>query len=298
MSKKDKQAEIPPQAFNLYDQYAHGMIDRRQFMAGLAGIAVGGMTAGSLLGALLPNYAQAQQVSFNDPEIQPRYQTFDSPKGHGEGRGYLVMPAGLEDKAPTVLVVHENRGLNPYIEDVARRLAKAGFIAFAPDALHPVGGYPGNDDTGRRLQSELDRDKIVADLVAAARYVKGLEQGNGKLGVVGFCFGGAIANRLAVEHPDLIDAAVPFYGSPPDLSLVPQLKAPLQIHLGELDTRINDQYPEYEAALKAHDANYDIFIYPGAHHGFHNDSTPRYNPEAAKLAWERTIAFFDKHLKQ
>src|SRR5690606_27179595 len=214
---------------------------------GLAGISVGGLTAGSLLSALLPNYAQAQQVSFNDPAIQPRYQTFDSPKGHGEGRGYLVAPAGLEGNAPTVLVVHENRGLNPYIEDVARRLAKAGFIAFAPDALHPVGGYPGNDDTGRRLQAELDRDKIVEDLVAAARYVKGLEQGNGKLGIVGFCFGGAIANRLAVEHPDLIDAAVPFYGSPPDLHLVPQLKAPLQIHLGELDARINDQYPEYEA---------------------------------------------------
>lgn len=296
MSKKVAPPEIPAKAFELYDQYAHGVIDRRQFLTGLTSVAVGGLTAASLMGALLPDYAQAQQVSFNDPDITAAYREFDSPDGHGKGRGYLVMPKELKAKAATVLVVHENRGLNPYIEDVARRLAKAGFIAFAPDALFPVGGYPGNDDTGRSLQASLEPAKVIADLKAAARFVKAHEQGNGKLGVVGFCFGGAIANRFAVEMPDEVNAAVPFYGSPADISKVGQLKAPLQIHLGELDKRINDQYPAYEAALKERKAKYEIFIYPGANHGFHNDSTPRYDEKAAELAWSRTVAFFKTHL--
>lgn len=297
MSQNKSTKDIPPQAFELYDQYAHGMINRRQFLRGLTGVAVGGYTASTLMSALLPNYALAEQVSFNDPDIRPSYQTFPSPKGHEKGRGYLVYPARLEEPAPVVLVVHENRGLNPYVQDVARRLAKAGFIAFAPDALHPVGGYPGNDDKGRELQAGLDGDKVFADLVAAAEFARSVENSNGKLGVVGFCFGGSVANRLAAEHPDLIQAAVPYYGSPAELDRVKNIRAPLQIHLGELDERINRQYPEYEQALKEHGVRYEIFTYEGANHGFHNDSTPRYDKEAAELAWSRTIDFFARHLK-
>lgn len=298
MSENKPHSAIPHKAFELYDQYAHGAIDRRQFLTGLTSVAVGGLTVAGLMGALLPDYAQAEQVSFNDPDINATYREFDSPDGHGKGRGYLVYPAGLTRKAPAVLVVHENRGLNPYIEDVARRLAKAGFIAFAPDALYPVGGYPGNDDDGRSMQASLSAEKVVADLKAAAKFTKTIEHSNGKLGIVGFCFGGAIANRFAIEMPDVIDAAVPYYGSPGDSAKVKQLKAPLQIHLGELDTRINEQYPPYEAALKQHKADFEIFIYSGANHGFHNDSTPRYDEKAAALAWSRTIAFFTKHLTQ
>ncbi len=297
MSQNKHTTDIPPQAFELYDQYAHGAINRRQFLRGLSGVAVGGYTATTLMSALLPNYALAEQVSFNDPDIRPRFETFPSPRGHDEGRGYLVYPTKLEGSAPVVLVVHENRGLNPYVEDVARRVAKAGFIAFAPDALHPVGGYPGNDDEGRALQAELDRDKVFADLVAAAAFARSVESSNGKLGVVGFCFGGSVANRLAAEHSELIQAAVPYYGSPARLDTVQNIQAPLQVHLGELDQRINSQYPEYEKALKAHDVNYEIFTYEGANHGFHNDSTPRYDEQAAELAWSRTIDFFSKHLK-
>lgn len=294
---RQRETEIPPKAFELYDQYAHGHIDRRQFLRGLTGVAVGGYTASGLMSALLPNYALAEQVSFNDPDIVAHYKTFPSSNGHGTGRGYLVYPMTLENTAPVVLVIHENRGLNPYIKDVARRLAKEGFIAFAPDALHPLGGYPGNDDKGRALQASLDRDKLFADLVAAARFARGVDQGNGKLGVVGFCFGGSISNRLAAEYPELIDAAVPYYGSPPALEDVEAIDAPIQVHLGELDDRINSQYPAYEEALKKHNVTYEIFVYEGANHGFHNDSTPRYDEEEAKLAWSRTLAFFNQHLR-
>lgn len=287
---------IPAQAYALYDQYAHGQIDRRQFLAGLSGL-VGATAATGLLGALLPNYSLAEQVSFNDPAIIAEYQEFDSPQGHGKGRGYLVSPRDLKEKAPAVLVVHENRGLNPYIEDVARRLAKAGFIAFAPDALFSVGGYPGNDDTGRSLQANLNPEKINQDFFAAARFLKTREKSSGKLGVVGFCFGGAMANRLAVELPDVINAAVPFYGSAPDLAKVEQIKAPLLIHMAELDQRINDQWPAYEAALKKHKIPYQAYIYPATNHGFHNDSTPRYDAKAAELAWSRTLEFFNQSLR-
>jgi carboxymethylenebutenolidase len=238
----------------------------------------------------------AEQVSFNDEGIEPKYVQFDSPEGHGEGHGYLVRPDPLEGKAPTVLVVHENRGLNPYIEDVARRLAKAGFIAFAPDALHPVGGYPGNDDEGRTLQSEMDRARIEQDFIAAARYLKALPEGNGKLGAVGFCFGGYVVNMLAAVIPNELDAAVPFYGTPAAEEIRDQVRGPLMVQLAGLDERVNATWPEYEATLKANGADYVMHEYPGVNHGFHNDSTSRYDPEAAELAWSRTIAFFREHL--
>ncbi len=289
--------QIPMRAFELYDKYAHGQIDRRQFMTGLAGVAVGTMTASALFGALMPNYAQAQQVSFNDPDITASYEEFDSPEGHGKGRGYLVQPAHPASSPAMVLVVHENRGLNPYIEDVARRLAKAGFIAFAPDALYSLGGYPGNDDEGRAMQQQLDGDKIAADFAAATGFMLSLSGSNGKLGVVGFCFGGYISNRLASELPERIGAAVPFYGMPPALDKVADIRAPLLVQMAEMDERVNQAWPQYEAALKQHGVRYQVHRYPGTQHGFHNDSTPRYQPEAAALAWSRTLAFFEEHLK-
>ncbi|WP_445398782.1 dienelactone hydrolase family protein [Zobellella sp. An-6] len=287
---------IPKRAFELYDKYAHGQIDRRQFMTGLAGVAVGGMSAAALFSALMPDYARAQQVSFNDPDILASYREFDSPEGHGRGRGYLVQPRNPSSPPGLVLVVHENRGLNPYIEDVARRLAKAGFIAFAPDALFPLGGYPGNDDDGRALQQQLDGDKVAADFAAAARFLQPLEGGNGRLGVVGFCFGGFIANKLAAELPERVSAAVPFYGMPPALDKVVDIKAALLIQMAEMDARINAAWPEYEAALQRHGVRYQAYQYPGTQHGFHNDSTPRHHPEAAELAWSRTLAFLSEHL--
>jgi len=287
---------IPQEAFDWYDEYAHGLIDRRTFLNRLSGIAAGGLTLGILLPALLPNYAMAEQVSFNDPEIKATYARFPSPDGHGEGRGYLVTPAELTAPVSAVLVVHENRGLNPYIKDVARRLAKAGFLAFAPDALFPLGGYPGNDDEGRSMQRSMDRAKIEQDFLAAARFLKSHESGNGKLGAVGFCFGGYIVNLLAAVIPDMLDAGVPFYGTPAAEELRAQVTGPLLIQLAELDQRVNDTWPAYEAALVANNARFTMHMYPGANHGFHNDSTARYDPENAELAWERTLAFFRQHL--
>ena len=289
--------QIPQEAFDWYDEYAHGGIDRRTFLRRLGTLTVAGLTIGSVSSALLPNYALAEQISFTDKDIKATYAEFDSPDGHGKGRGYFVQPAGLEDtsKAPVVLVVHENRGLNPYVKDVARRLAKKGFVAFAPDALHPLGGYPGNDDDGRAMQKSLDRSKIEQDFIAAARFLKAHSMSNGKLGVVGFCFGGYVSNMLAAEIPDVIDAAVPFYGTPPKAN-IDKIKAPLMIQLGELDKRVNATWPDYETVLKAMDADYQAFIYEGANHGFHNDSTRRYDEANAELAWTRTIEFFNKHL--
>ena len=287
---------IPQEAFDWYDEYAHGIIDRRTFLSRLSTLAAAGFSMPILLEALTPNYARAEQVSFNDPDIKATYQTFSSPQGHGEGRGYLVVPSSLNGKAPTVLVVHENRGLNPYIKDVARRLAKDGFIAFAPDALHPVGGYPGNDDEGRSLQRSLDREKIEQDFIAAAKFIKGHESGNGKLGAVGFCFGGYIVNMLAAVIPDTLDAGVPFYGTPAAEEIRGNIKCPLLIQLAELDDRVNASWPDYEEDLKEAGVDYTMHMYPGANHGFHNDSTGRYDEENAKLAWQRTIAFFKEHL--
>ncbi len=287
---------VPQEAFDWYDEYAHGVIDRRTFMGRLATLTAAGFTMSYLLGALLPDYAHAEQVSFNDPEIKGRYMTFPSPNGHGEGRGYLVTPTALKGKAPVVLVVHENRGLNPYVADVARRVAKVGFVAFAPDALHPKGGYPGNDDEGRVLQGSLDKAKIEQDFIAAAKFLKAHELSTGKLGAVGFCFGGYIVNMLAAVVPDVLNAGVPFYGTPAAKEVRKNIKAPLLIQLAELDTRVNESWPGYEADLKAAEVNYTMHLYPKCNHGFHNDSTGRYDEKNAQLAWERTIAFFKQHL--
>jgi len=287
---------IPQEAFDWYDEYAHGFIDRRTFMARLAGLAATGISMSVLTAALLPNYAEAEQISFNDPDIKARYVKFPSPKGHGEGQGYLVAPTGLEGKAPAVLVVHENRGLNPYIKDVARRLAKGGFLAFAPDALYPLGGYPGNDDEGRSMQRGMDRAKIEEDFIAAAKFLDNNAMSDGHLGAVGFCFGGYIVNMLAAVIPEILDAGVPFYGTPAAEELRVNVRGPLMLQFGELDKRVNDSWPAYEHVLKENGADYVAYVYEGVNHGFHNDSTGRYAPEAAELAWSRTIGFFRKYL--
>lgn len=273
-----------------------GDIDRRTFLSRLGSLSVAGLTLGAVTSALTPNYALAEQVSFNDENIKATYQEFESPNGHGKGRGYLVVPSKIDDKAPAVLVVHENRGLNPYVRDVARRLAKQGFVAFAPDALFPLGGYPGNDDDGRAMQRSMDREKIDQDFVAAARYLKTHPSGTGKLGVVGFCFGGYVSNMLAAAAPELIDAAVPFYGTPAKGDLVKNVKAPIMLQFAENDKRVNATWPDYEVALRASNVNYTAHFYPSTQHGFHNDSTSRYDPKAAELAWSRTLAFFKEHL--
>jgi carboxymethylenebutenolidase len=287
---------IPQEAFDWYDEYAHGFIDRRTFLTRLSGLAAAGFSMTALTSALMPNYAEAEQISFNDPDIVARYKTFPSPDGHGEGRGYLVTPTEVEGKLPTVLVIHENRGLNPYVKDVARRLAKDGFIAFAPDALHPLGGYPGNDDEGRAMQRSMERAKIEEDFIAAARFLKEHPDGNGKLGAVGFCFGGYIVNMLAAVMPGELDAGVPFYGTPAAEELRANVKGPLMIQLGGLDKRVNATIPDYEKVLKENGADYVIHNYEGVNHGFHNDSTGRYAPEEAELAWSRTVGFFKQHL--
>lgn len=290
--------QIPQQAFDWYDEYAHGDIDRRTFLSRLASLSIAGLSLGAISSALTPNYALAEQVSFNDAEIRASYLEFDSTKGHGKGRGYFVQPVKLNHSAPAVLVVHENRGLNPYIKDVARRLAKQGFIAFAPDALFPVGGYPGNDDEGRTLQKGLDRGKIEQDFVAAAHFLKQHDLSNGKLGVVGFCFGGYITNFLAATAADIVDASVPFYGTPANSEFLADVKGPLLLQFAELDKRVNASWPGYKTVLDANNVEYQAYVYPGVQHGFHNDSTSRYNPQAAELAWTRTLEFFELHLKQ
>ena len=303
---------IPQEAFDWYDEYAHGIIDRREFMARLAGLVALGFTMTTLTGALMPNYALAEQVSFNDPSIQASYVKFPSPEGYGEGRGYLVMPTSMlipgkeagdpktldpTKKAAVVLVVHENRGLNPYIEDVARRLAAKGYIAFAPDALYSLGGYPGNDDAGRAMQASLDRAKIEQDFIAAARFLKAHPQCNGKLGAVGFCFGGYIVNMLAASIPDELAAGVPFYGTPAATELRSRVTGPLMLQFAALDQRINDTWADYETQLKANKAEYIAYLYPNVNHGFHNDSTARYDEPTAELAWARTLDFFGKYLQ-
>lgn len=287
--------DFAPELLELYDYYVHGQINRREFLDRAALFALGGLTASALLAALSPNYALAEQVAFTDPDILAEYITYPSPKGHGQVRGYLVRPAKTSGKVPAVVVVHENRGLNPYIEDVARRVAKAGFIALAPDGLTSVGGYPGNDDKGRELQQSVDPEKLMNDFFAAIEWLMNHAAGTGKVGITGFCYGGGVVNAAAVAYPEL-GAAVSFYGRQPEATDVPRIKAPLLLHYGELDTRINEGWPAFEQALKAADKTYEAYIYPGVNHGFHNDSTPRYDKAAAELAWSRTLAWFGRYL--
>ncbi|WP_434930927.1 dienelactone hydrolase family protein [Shewanella sp. HL-SH5] len=287
---------IPQQAFDWYDEYAHGGMDRRMFIKKLGSLVALGYSMSVLTSALLPNYALAEQVSFNDTAIKATYEIFDSPLGYGKGRGYLVTPTDKTGLLPVVLVVHENRGLNPYVEDVARRLAKAGFVAFAPDALFSLGGYPGNDDEGRAMQATLDRAKIEHDFVAAGKFLKAHPNSNGKLGAVGFCFGGYIVNYLAAVDAELIQAGVPFYGTPAAKELRKNIKAPLMVQLAELDERVNQSWPDYEQDLKTFDVPYQMHMYKNANHGFHNDSTSRYDEANAELAWQRTLTFFTQHL--
>ncbi len=289
-------SDFDPELLALFDRYVHGSVDRRGFLEQASRFAVGGLTATALLESLSPHYAWAEQVPAGDPRVKTEYASYASPKGHGTIKGYLAQPPKADGgKLPAVLVVHENRGLNPYIEDVTRRLGVAGFLAFAPDALTPVGGYPGNDDKGRELQATLDRDKILEDMAAGAALVRDHPASNGKLGVVGFCFGGFVANTLAVRLPDL-KAAVPFYGSQPPAADVAKIKASLLIHYASNDPRVNEGWPGYEAALKANRVDYAVHFYEGSNHGFHNDTTPRYDEAAAKLGWERTLEFLKKKL--
>lgn len=286
--------DFAPQLLELYDYYAHGRISRREFLDRAAVFTVG-VSALSVLGALSPNYALAEQVAPTDPAIVAEYITYPSPKGHGQVRGYLARPANAKGKVPAVVVVHENRGLNPYIEDVARRLAKQGYMALAPDGLSSVGGYPGNDEAGVALQKTVDPQKLMNDFFAAIEWSMQHEASTGKVGITGFCYGGAVANAAAVAYPEL-GAAVSFYGRQPDAGDVSRIKAPVMVHLAELDTRINEGWPAYEQALKANKVTYQGYIYPGVNHGFHNDSTPRYDEAAATLAWDRTLSWFAKYL--
>ncbi|WP_295479576.1 YghX family hydrolase [uncultured Pseudomonas sp.] len=287
--------DFSPELLELYDYYAHGQINRREFLDRAAKFTAGSLTAVAVLTALSPDYALAEQVPFTDPDIVAEYVTYPSPKGHGQVRAYRVSPAKVAGKLPAVVVVHENRGLNPYIEDVARRVAKAGFIALAPDGLSSLGGYPGNDDKGREMQQQVDPEKLLNDFFAAIEWLMADPAVTGKVGITGFCYGGGVANAAAVAYPEL-GAAVSFYGRQPRAEEVPRIKAPVQIHYGELDTRINEGWPAYEQALKAAGTPYEAWIYKGANHGFHNDSTPRYDEAAAKLAWERTLGWFRRYL--
>ncbi|TJZ86699.1 YghX family hydrolase [Paracoccus hibiscisoli] len=289
MSAKD----FPQELLELYDFYAHGRITKRQFLDRAGKFAVGSVTALALLNMLRPNYALAQQVNFNDPEIVPEYVTYPSPEGHGAVRAYQVAPAG-DGPWPAVLVIHENRGLNPYIEDVARRLAKAGYLALAPDGLTSKGGYPGNDEEGRALQAEVDPTLLMNDFFAGAEHLMGHDDAT-RVGAVGFCYGGGVCNALAVAYPEL-GASVPFYGRQAPVADVPKIQVPLLFQFAEIDENVNATWPAYEAALQAEGKTYEAHVYHGTNHGFHNDSTPRYDPEAADLAWQRTLDWFARYL--
>jgi len=295
MSEIEK-GEIKQEIFDLYDDYAHNRLDRREFAQKLSVYAVGGITVASLMSFLMPDYQGQIQVKADDPRLKSEYIKYESPKGGGTIKALLSKPADAKQPLGGTVIVHENRGLNPYIEDVGRRAALAGFISIAPDALTPLGGYPGNDDEGRTMQSKRDRNEMLEDFIAAYDYLKSNKDCNGKVGVVGFCFGGAIANLMAVRLPGLA-ASVPFYGGQPPIEDVPKIKAPLLIHYAALDTRVNEGWPAYEAALKANNKEYRAHIYADANHGFHNDTTPRYDKAAAELAWKRTIDFFGEKLK-
>lgn len=295
--ERKQASEYPQELLNLFDKYVHGEIDRRAFLDGAQRFAVGGLTATAIWESLRPNYAWAEQIPKDDKRITADYQTVDSPQGNDKIKGYFVKPSNAKGKLPGVIVVHENRGLNPYIEDVARRLATENFIAFAPDGLTSVGGYPGDNEKGGQLFAQVDKPKMTEDFIAAAKWLKARPECTGKIGVVGFCFGGGMANNLAVRMGSDISAAVPFYGGQPPAAEVSKIKAPLLIHYASLDKRINDGWPAYEEALKANNLKYAMHMYEGANHGFHNDSTPRYDEAAAKLAWQRTVEFFNKNLR-
>lgn len=290
-----RKEDIDQEVFDLYDDYAHSRVSRRDFVQKLSLFAVGGLTVPALLSFLMPDYKNTLQLAADDPRIESGYINYPSPKGGGTIKALLSKPADAKTVLGGVIVVHENRGLNPYIEDVARRAALAGFVSLAPDALTPLGGYPGTDDAGREMQSKRDKNEMQEDFIAAYDYLKAQKDCNGKVGVVGFCFGGGIANMMAVRIPGL-SAAVPFYGSQPAAEDVPAIQAPLLLHYAELDTRITAGWPAYEAALKANNKKYSAFIYPGVNHGFHNDTTPRYDKAAAELAWQRTVDFFKENL--
>jgi carboxymethylenebutenolidase len=296
MNRDDiKKEDIKQEVFDLYDDYAHNRVSRREFMEKLSVYAVGGLTLASLTSFLMPDYQNTIQVKADDPRLKSAYIQYKSEKGGRTIKALLSKPANATKKLGGIIVVHENRGLNPYIEDVARRAATAGFISIAPDALTPLGGYPGNDEKGRELQAQRDKNEMLEDFIAAFEYLKNHPDCNGKIGVVGFCFGGWIANMIAVRVPDL-SAAVPFYGGQPANELVPQIKAPLLLHYAALDTRVNEGWPAYETALKENNKAYTAYIYPDVNHGFHNDTTPRYDKAAATLAWKRTIDFFTEKL--
>ena len=294
--ERKKASDFHPEVLRLFDGYVHGAISRRDFLDRAAKFAVGTFTAAAMLDALRPNFAWAQQVPKDDARIRTETVTYPTTQGSGTMRGYLVKPAKAAPKLPAIVVIHENRGLNPYIEDVARRLGVLGYLAFAPDSLSPFGGYPGDEDKAREMFAKQDRTKMIEDLLAAVPYLKTRSDTTGKIGAVGFCFGGGVVNAMAVRFPDLA-ASVPYYGAQPAADDVAKIKAPLLIQYAENDDRVNSGWPAYEAALKANNVKYEVFKYPGTQHGFNNDTTPRYDAAAAKLAWERTVAFFKTHLR-
>jgi carboxymethylenebutenolidase len=296
MTERKKASDFPKEVLALFDGYIHGFIERRDFLDGAAKVVGSGAAALSVLKALQPRYAWAEQVSPEDASIRAEYVEYPSPTGSGTMRGYMAVPDGAAGPKPAVLVIHENRGLNPYIEDVVRRFAAADFVALGPDALTPLGGYPGNDDDGRTMQSQLDRDVMMEDWVAAFQFLRAHSTSNGRVGAVGFCYGGGVVNNLAVRLPEL-RAGAPFYGSQPSAEDVPSIGAALQIHYAGLDERVNAGWPAYQEALDANRKNYEVHIYDGANHGFHNDTTPRYDEAAASLAQQRTIALFNEHLR-
>ena len=296
MTDRKKATDFPQEVLKLFDGYVHGFIERRDFLSGAAKVLGGGAAALSVLDALQPQYAWAQQVPEDDGSVRAEYVEYPSPNGSGTMRGYMAIPEGSAGPHPAVLVIHENRGLNPYIEDVVRRFAAAGFTALGPDALTPLGGYPGNDDEGREMQRQLDRDVMMQDWIAAFEFLQAHEASTGRMGAIGFCYGGGVVNQLAALRPDL-RAGAPFYGSAAPLDQVPNIQAALIIHYGGLDERVNAGWPDYKAALDAAGKTYVMHMYEGANHGFHNDTTPRYDEAAARLAQDRTIAFFNEHLR-
>ncbi|MEL6522823.1 MAG: YghX family hydrolase [Pseudomonadota bacterium] len=295
VTARKKASDFDPRILEIFDGYVHGKISKRDFITQAGKYTAAGVTGAMILSQLQPNYAMAQQVAPDDPSIEVAVAEYESPNGHGTIKGLMARPAGATGKLPTVLVVHENRGLNPYIEDVVRRAAKAGFLALGPDGLTPLGGYPGTDEEGREMQRSLDREKLMEDFFAAFEFLRDHEDSTGKVGAVGFCYGGGVCNALAVAYPELA-ASAPFYGRQPAAEDVPAIQAPLMIHYAGLDDRINEGWQAYSDALRANQKEFSVHFYPDVNHGFHNDSTPRYDEEAATLAWERTINFFNEHV--